>query len=90
MSPVLKLREHDEKKEILFELKYQLSLTTRQRFEMMTKKSKEIKDLLEKSGHRKPFEIIKRTEGSGRPEGIEKFILQSCKKSSYPRRRVSR
>ena len=60
MSPVLKLREHDEKKEILFELKYQLSLTTRQRFEMMMKKSKEIKDLLEKSGHRKPFEIIKR------------------------------
>jgi len=60
MSPVLKLSEHDEKKEILFELKYQLSLTTRQRFEMMMKKSKEIKDLLEKSGHRKPFEIIKR------------------------------
>jgi len=71
MSPVLKLREHDEKKEILFELKYQLSLTTRQRFEMMTKKSKEIKDLLEKSGHRKPFEIIKRTEGSGRPDIAE-------------------
>ncbi len=58
MSPVLKLREHDEKKEILFELKYLMSLTTRQRFEMMMKKSKEIKDLLEKSGHRKPFEII--------------------------------
>mgnify|MGYP001591763480 FL=1 len=90
MSPVLKLREHDEKKEILFELKYQLSLTTRQRFEMMTKKSKEIKDLLEKSGHRKPSEIIKRTEGSGRPEEIEGLILQSRKKLSYPRRRVSR
>ena len=72
MSPVLKLREHDEKKEILFELKYQLSLTTRQRFEMMMRKSKEIKDLLEKSGHRKPFEIIKRT-GSYESETLEDF-----------------
>jgi hypothetical protein len=61
MSPILKLDRHNEKKEILFELKYLMSLTTRQRFEMMIKKSKEIKDLLEKSGHRKPFEIIKRT-----------------------------
>ena len=90
MSPVLKLREHDEKKELLFELKYQMSLTTRQRFEMMMKKSKEIRDLLEKSGHRTPFEIIKRTEGSGRTEEIEDLILQSLKKLSYPRRRVSR
>lgn len=60
MSPILKLDKHNEKKEILFELKYQLSLSTRQRFEMMLKKSKEIKDLLKKSGHRKPFGIIKR------------------------------
>lgn len=79
MSPVLKLREHDEKKELLFELKYQMSLTTRQRFEMMTKKSKEIKDLLEKSGHRKPSEIIKRMEGSGRPEEIENFVMEQNK-----------
>jgi hypothetical protein len=61
MGTVLKLDDHNEKKEILFELKYQLSLTIRQRFEMMFKKTKEIKSLLEKSGHRKPFEIIKRT-----------------------------
>lgn len=61
MGTVLKLDDHNEKKEILFELKYQLSLTIRQRFEMMFKKTKEIKRLLEKSGHRKPFEIIKRT-----------------------------
>lgn len=61
MGTVLKLDDHNEKKEILFELKYQLSLTIRQRFEMMLKKTREIKSLLEKSGHRKPFEIIKRT-----------------------------
>lgn len=60
MAPVLKLSRHNEKKEILFELKYQLSLTTRQRFNMMLNKSKEMRSLLEKSGHRKAFEIIKR------------------------------
>jgi len=61
MCAVLKLKKHDEKKEIEFELKYLLSLTTRQRFEMMLKKSEEMKKLLEKSGHRKTSEIIKRT-----------------------------
>lgn len=60
MSPVLKLSKDDEEKELCFELKYQLSLTTRQRFEMMFNKSKEMISLLEKSGHRKAFEIIKR------------------------------
>ncbi len=71
MCPILKLKRHNEKKEIEFELKYLLSLTTRQRFEMMFKKSKEMRELLEKSGyHPNTFrtEIIKRTEGSGRPE----------------------
>ncbi|MEW6608024.1 MAG: hypothetical protein AB1414_11335 [bacterium] len=61
MSPILKLNKDNEKKEREFELKYFLSLTTRQRFEMMFKKSKEMRELLEKSGYRKPFEIIKRT-----------------------------
>ncbi|MEW6619349.1 MAG: hypothetical protein AB1422_08450 [bacterium] len=61
MSPILKLDKDNEKKEMEFELKYLLSLTTRQRFEMMFKKSKEMRELLEKSGYRKPFEIIKRT-----------------------------
>lgn len=60
MSPVLKLNRNNEEKEIWFELKYQLSLTTRQRFEMMFKKTKEMISLLEKSGHRKASEIIKR------------------------------
>lgn len=61
MSPVLKIKRDNEAKEILFELRYQMSLTPRKRFELMFKKTKEIKELLEKSGHRKPFEIIKRT-----------------------------
>ncbi len=61
MKGILKINRHNEKKEMLFELAYLLSLTTRQRFEMMSKKTKEMISLLGKSGHRKPFEIIKRT-----------------------------
>jgi hypothetical protein len=61
MSPVLKIKRDNEAREILFELRYQMSLTSHERFELMFKKTKEIKELLEKSGHRKPFEIIKRT-----------------------------
>jgi hypothetical protein len=61
MSPILKIERDNEKEEFIFKLKYQMSLTTRQRFEMMRKKSEEIRRLLEKSGHRKAFEIIKRT-----------------------------
>ena len=84
MCPILKLKKHNERKEIEFELKYLLSLTTRQRFEMMFKKSEEIKRLLEKSGHRPdPFgtEIIKRAEGSGRPEELENLFCRRLKKS---------
>ncbi len=32
MSPILKLKSDDEEKELEFELDYQLSLTTQQRF----------------------------------------------------------
>jgi BMFP domain-containing protein YqiC len=61
MSPILKLNRDNQAKEIEFELKYQMSLRTRERFEMMLKKTKEMKSLLEKSGRRKAFEIIKRS-----------------------------
>lgn len=61
MGYILKLKKHDEGKELDFELKFQMSLTTRQRFEMMFKRTDELRKLMEKSGHRKPFEIIKRT-----------------------------
>lgn len=82
MCPILKLKRHNEEKEIEFELKYLLSLTTRQRFEMMFKK-KEMRELLEKSGHSPDFfgiEIIKRTEGSGRPEELENLFLREIRK----------
>jgi len=58
--PVLKTKLNNEEKELDFELKYQLSLTTEQRFRMMFKKSREMQEMLRKNGHRKPFEIIKR------------------------------
>jgi hypothetical protein len=61
MSPILKLDEDDENKEIDFELDYQLSLDADQRFRMMFQKSKELAEMLEKNGHRRPSEIIKRT-----------------------------
>ena len=61
MTSILKLSRHNAKKEIEFELKYLKSLSIRERFQMMLKRSREIINLLEKSGHRKPFEIIKRT-----------------------------
>ncbi len=60
MSPVLKLESDNEQKELEFELDYQLSLTTQQRFEMMFEKSRIMAQLLLDYGHRKPFEVVKR------------------------------
>ena len=61
MAPILKLDDHNEEKEIEFELSYLLSLTLQERFRLMFKKTKELLDLLEKNGHRRPDQIIKRT-----------------------------
>ena len=58
---ILKLTRDNPKREIHFELQYQLSLTTRQRFAMMLKKSAEIKKMLRSRGHRKSVEVIKRS-----------------------------
>lgn len=58
---ILKLSKHNSKKEIEFELKYLLSLTTKQRFQMMFKKAEEIRNLLKNHGYRKTTQIIKRT-----------------------------
>ena len=57
---VLKIKGNNPKKELEFEIDFQSSLTTQERFEMMFKKSNQIKEQLLKHGHRKPFEIIKR------------------------------
>jgi hypothetical protein len=61
MSPVLKLCEHDEDKELEFELAFQRWLTTQQRFDLMFRKSREMKEMLLKHGHRKPAEVVKRS-----------------------------
>ena len=61
MAPILKLNRHNREKEIEFELRYLKSLSVRERFEMMSKKTKEIINLLEKNGHRRSFKVIKRT-----------------------------
>ncbi|PIQ88768.1 MAG: hypothetical protein COV72_06815 [Candidatus Omnitrophica bacterium CG11_big_fil_rev_8_21_14_0_20_42_13] len=60
MASILKLKRHNEKKEIDFELRYLKSLSVKQRFNLMRRKTKEIVDLLEKSGHRRAFKIVKR------------------------------
>jgi len=57
---ILKLDRHDEDKEIEFELDYLMSLTTKQRFEMMFSRTEEILRLLKKEGNRTTTEVIKR------------------------------
>lgn len=57
---VLKLAKHDEKREIEFELDYLLSLTAKQRFEMMFEKSRRLAALLRRNGRRKAAKVIKR------------------------------
>jgi hypothetical protein len=87
MSSILKLHRHNEKAEITFELKFQMSLTTRQRFEMMFKKTEEMRKLLEQSGHRKAFEIIKRT-GSLDSEDLKDLkILSEIKKLTQEKKK---
>lgn len=57
---ILKLKKHNENKEIEFELNYLGSLTVKQRFQMMFKKTREIRSLLKDYGYRKTPQIIKR------------------------------
>jgi len=58
---ILKLNTHDENREIEFELDYLASLTTRQRFQIMFAKTREMLNLLKKpNANRKATEIIKR------------------------------
>jgi hypothetical protein len=49
-----------EEAELDFELAYQRSLSTAQRFEMMFTRSRQIAEELIRRGHRKPAEILKR------------------------------
>jgi hypothetical protein len=50
-----------EDEELEFELRYQRSLTTAQRFEMMIARSREMAERLIRLGHRRPTEIVRRS-----------------------------
>jgi len=58
---VLKLAADDEEKELEFELDYLSSLTFEERLNMMREKSREMLKQMIDHGHRRSFEIIKRT-----------------------------
>lgn len=58
---VLKLTVHDEEQELEFELDYLSSLTFEERLKMMREKSREMLKQMIDHGHRRPFEITKRT-----------------------------
>ena len=60
---ILKLSQADEERELEFELNYLASLTFEERLEMMRQKSREMLRQMVEHGHRRPFEIIKRTQG---------------------------
>ena len=62
MSPILKVGrdEQDEDRELEFELDYLATLTIQQRFEMVFRRARQIQEMLERYGHRRPFEIVKR------------------------------
>jgi len=62
MTPIFKSDTDDDERELDFELEYQLSLSVEEeRFRMMFQMSREIAEMLIRNGHRKPFEIIKRS-----------------------------
>jgi hypothetical protein len=58
--PILKLDHDDESSEIEFELRYLKSLTIKERFFLMIRKTEEMKKLTRNRGHRRSPEIIKR------------------------------
>lgn len=67
-AAILKLSKHNKEREVEFELNYLMSLTTKQRFQMVFKKNEEIFNLSpfyrrgkKKSGYRKITQVIKRT-----------------------------
>jgi hypothetical protein len=58
---ILKLHDDDEQKELEFELDYLRSLTFEDRLKMMREKSREMLKQMVEHGHRRRFEIFKRT-----------------------------
>jgi hypothetical protein len=62
MVPILQVdpAQADEETELDFELDYLASLTVPERFELMFRRSREIQEMLQRYGHRKPVEIVER------------------------------
>ena len=60
-TKILKLTDFDEEKEIQFELDFLLSFSIQERFQLMFSRTRELLEILEKNGHRRSTEIIKRT-----------------------------
>ena len=60
-NTILKLSDSDEEKEIQFELDFLFTLSIHERFQLMLNRNRELLDILEKNGHRRSSEIIKRT-----------------------------
>jgi len=58
---ILKLSQADDVKELEFELDYLTSLTFEERLKMMRQKSREMLRQMIEHGHRRPFEVVKRT-----------------------------
>jgi hypothetical protein len=52
--------QSSEEDELDFEIAYQRSLTTAQRFEMMLARSRQLAKELIRRGHRRPVEVVKR------------------------------
>lgn len=61
MPPIYKIGPNEEVDELELELEFQRSLTVEQRYKMMIEASRTILRMLIDNGHKKPFEIIKRT-----------------------------
>jgi hypothetical protein len=57
---ILKIKGNNFRKELDFEIEYQLSLTVQERFKLMFSRADLIKEMLIRNGYRKPIEIIKR------------------------------
>ncbi len=57
---IYKSTVNDPDAELRFELEYLASLSVEERFDMMLRRSNEIKEMLIRNGHRRPVEIIKR------------------------------
>jgi hypothetical protein len=55
------LDDDDTDKSLEFELKFQRTLTTAERFKMMFCQSDKMKEILIRNGYRRPIEIIERT-----------------------------